>query len=182
MVLKGGVWCSGVVRTSYGVGLWKYIRSGWDLFASYTRIEVGDDSTYCFGRITRLAMEVLKIHILSYSDLLQMAMLLCQTLWSGSMVLCSASLFSIVKLEIEIQNHVFSDLYSVKITPLVSDHLVWLPSPNKGFQVRSFYYALLLRTRRSTTFPWKGIWKVGLPPRVAFFYMDCYTRQNLHSR
>jgi hypothetical protein len=96
-----GVWCSGVVRTSYGVGLWKYIRSGWDLFASYTRIEVGDDSTYCFGRITRLAMEVLKIHILSYSDLLQIAMLLCQTLWSGSMVLCSGSLFSIVKLEIE---------------------------------------------------------------------------------
>uniref|UniRef100_A0A2N9EAL4 Reverse transcriptase zinc-binding domain-containing protein n=1 Tax=Fagus sylvatica TaxID=28930 RepID=A0A2N9EAL4_FAGSY len=63
----------------------------------------------------------------------------------------------------------FVEWVNVKITPLVSDHLVWLPSPNKGFQVRCFYYALLLRTRRSTTFPWKGIWKVGLPPRVAFF-------------
>jgi hypothetical protein len=77
-------------------------------------------------------------------------------------------------------DHFFNDLYAVNITlvrrdhlvniTLVQwDHLVWLPSPSKGSHVGSFYRALLLSTRQPTSFPWKHIWKSGVPPRVAFF-------------
>uniref|UniRef100_A0A2N9GY16 Reverse transcriptase zinc-binding domain-containing protein n=1 Tax=Fagus sylvatica TaxID=28930 RepID=A0A2N9GY16_FAGSY len=36
-----------------------------------------------------------------------------------------------------------------------------------GFTSRSYYYALI--DRRGVRFPWKSIWRVKAPPRVAFF-------------
>ncbi|KAG6713315.1 hypothetical protein I3842_05G145000 [Carya illinoinensis] len=37
-----GGWCSKEGRGSYGVGLWKFIRKGWDSFASNTQLSLGD--------------------------------------------------------------------------------------------------------------------------------------------
>jgi hypothetical protein len=39
--VRGG-WCSLPAAGSYGVSVWKYIRRGWDTFAKYVRLEVGD--------------------------------------------------------------------------------------------------------------------------------------------
>ena len=52
--------------------------------------------------------------------------------------------------ELESLDHFFNDLYAVNIPLLGNDHLVWLPSLSKAFQVRTFYSALLLRNRQST--------------------------------
>uniref|UniRef100_A0A2N9I908 Reverse transcriptase domain-containing protein n=1 Tax=Fagus sylvatica TaxID=28930 RepID=A0A2N9I908_FAGSY len=41
------------------------------------------------------------------------------------------------------------------------------PSRSGYFEVKSYYKILSLNTPLS--FPWKSIWKVGVPPRVAFF-------------
>ena len=42
-IMRGG-WCSKEVGGSYGVGVWKCIRKGWDNFKQHVRYEVGNGS------------------------------------------------------------------------------------------------------------------------------------------
>jgi hypothetical protein len=49
----------------------------------------------------------------------------------------------------------------------VGDKLVWGPGRKGIFYSRSFYH--VLHTPKKICFPWKGIWGVKAPPRVAFF-------------
>jgi hypothetical protein len=41
-------WCSKEIGGSFGVGVWKCIRRGWDAFAAHVRYEVGDGSLILF--------------------------------------------------------------------------------------------------------------------------------------
>ncbi len=41
-VFSGQCWCTSEVKGTYGVGLPKYIRSGWDSFTQFIRYDVGD--------------------------------------------------------------------------------------------------------------------------------------------
>jgi hypothetical protein len=43
-----GGWCSPKLVGSFGVGLWKNIRKGWETFSSFFRFEVGDGVTAKF--------------------------------------------------------------------------------------------------------------------------------------
>jgi hypothetical protein len=45
--LRGG-WCSKEVGGSYGFGVWKSIRRGWDAFAAHGRYEIGNGSKVLF--------------------------------------------------------------------------------------------------------------------------------------
>ena len=45
--------------------------------------------------------------------------------------------------------------------------MCWRGSSKEGFQVKSYYRALLPMSDRSV--PWKSIWKTKAPPRVSFF-------------
>jgi len=45
--LKSG-WCFKEVGGSFGVGVWKGIRRGWDAFATHVRYAVGDGSKVLF--------------------------------------------------------------------------------------------------------------------------------------
>jgi hypothetical protein len=45
--LKGG-WCSKEVAGSFGVGVWKHIRRGWEKFRNFVRFEVGNGSHISF--------------------------------------------------------------------------------------------------------------------------------------
>lgn len=45
--LRGG-WCSNEVIGPFGVGVWKYIRSGWQRFSKFVRFEVVDWSKISF--------------------------------------------------------------------------------------------------------------------------------------
>ena len=48
-----------------------------------------------------------------------------------------------------------------------SDRLFWCLNGSGKFDVWSFYHKI--RNATLPTFPWKGIWKVKVPKRVAFF-------------
>ena len=48
-----------------------------------------------------------------------------------------------------------------------SDKLFWCLNGSGKFDVRSFYHKI--RNVTLPTFPWKDIWKVKVPRRVAFF-------------
>jgi hypothetical protein len=43
-----GGWCSREVAGAFGVGLWKFIRKGWENFSKFLRYEVGDGSRIRF--------------------------------------------------------------------------------------------------------------------------------------
>jgi hypothetical protein len=45
--MSGG-WCSKEVGGSFGVGVWKCIRRGWDAFSAHVRYEVEDGSRILF--------------------------------------------------------------------------------------------------------------------------------------
>jgi hypothetical protein len=45
--LKGG-WCSKEVSGSFGVGVWKHIRRGWEKFRNFVRFDVGNGSHISF--------------------------------------------------------------------------------------------------------------------------------------
>jgi hypothetical protein len=53
------------------------------------------------------------------------------------------------------------------------DHIWWIPSKRKLFEVRSFFGVLNSFAERdeerSYLFPWKSIWKVKVPVKVSFF-------------
>jgi hypothetical protein len=43
-----GGWCSREFAGTFGVGLWKFIRKGWETFSRFLRYEVGDGSRIRF--------------------------------------------------------------------------------------------------------------------------------------
>uniref|UniRef100_A0A2N9EVX7 Reverse transcriptase zinc-binding domain-containing protein n=1 Tax=Fagus sylvatica TaxID=28930 RepID=A0A2N9EVX7_FAGSY len=58
-------------------------------------------------------------------------------------------------------------LYSSWVKGYGLDRVCWYGSQEKGFQVKSFYNAMLPKT--AALGPWKNIWKPKVPTRVAFF-------------
>ena len=58
-------------------------------------------------------------------------------------------------------------LYSLSLRGVGDDQIVWRRESQKGFTVKCYYQCLSPPSLR--TFPWKNIWKVKVPPRVAFF-------------
>ena len=61
----------------------------------------------------------------------------------------------------------FSLLHSHTPRGVEVDKLVWRPSQKGIFEARSFYH--VLHVTPTICFPWKCIWGVKAPPRVAFF-------------
>jgi hypothetical protein len=41
---NNGGWCTNVVEGPYGVGVWKQIRRGWEVFSRFISFEIGDGS------------------------------------------------------------------------------------------------------------------------------------------
>ena len=73
--------------------------------------------------------------------------------------------------EVAVVAEFFQFLHSHKVPiaapNMAPDGLRWKPCKDGVFASRSFYYALI--DRRGVMFPWKSIWRVKAPPRVAFF-------------
>jgi hypothetical protein len=73
--------------------------------------------------------------------------------------------------EVDVVAEFFQFLHShmvpIAAPNMAPDGLRWKLCKDGVFAARSFYYALI--DRRGVRFPWKGIWRVKAPPRVAFF-------------
>jgi hypothetical protein len=76
-------------------------------------------------------------------------------------------------------------LYSCKLRGVGEDKLWWVPSRKGIFEVKSFYQ--VLSSFGSNSFPWKSVWRLKAPPRVAFFAWTAarskiFTLDNLRRR
>ena len=58
-------------------------------------------------------------------------------------------------------------LYSLSLKEMGDDQLCWQCASQKGFNVKCYY--CYLSPHSLMIFPWKSIWKVKMPPCVAFF-------------
>ena len=58
-------------------------------------------------------------------------------------------------------------VYSLTLQGFGPDKACWKPAKNRGFEVRGFYNSFCLPTLVS--FPWRMIWQLKVPSRVAFF-------------
>jgi hypothetical protein len=48
IIVQGVVWCSEEVVGSFGVGVWKHIRRGWEKFSTFACFDVGIESKVSF--------------------------------------------------------------------------------------------------------------------------------------
>ena len=58
-------------------------------------------------------------------------------------------------------------IYGVLLRGIGEDRMCWILAKSRGFEVSSYYQALLGVGIQS--FPWRSIWKPKVPYRVAFF-------------
>jgi hypothetical protein len=87
--------------------------------------------------------------------------------------------------EVEMMISFYEQLYSIRIRHGEVDRVVWNLSKKRNFEVKTFYKALV--GHEAAYFPWKGIWRVQAPKRVAFFVWiaalgKIFTHDNLRRR
>lgn len=68
---------------------------------------------------------------------------------------------------VEAVSRFFEMSYTLKVRSEGEDKMCWILARKKSFQVKSYYK--VLSNPIQSSFPWKSIWKVKVPLRVAFF-------------
>ena len=168
---KGG-WCSRVCRRAHGCGLWRSISEGWESFTKHLSFVVGDGSRILFWHDKWTGDVPLKIlYPLLFlcsankeayvSEVLSPSVGDNNRVWSLSFfrdfndweLVASYSLLHFIQTRIPRGDG--------------GDRLRWGLNGSGKLDIQSFYHKI--RNAAPSTFPWKGIWKVKVPKRVAFF-------------
>uniref|UniRef100_A0A2N9GEX2 Reverse transcriptase domain-containing protein n=1 Tax=Fagus sylvatica TaxID=28930 RepID=A0A2N9GEX2_FAGSY len=167
---------------SHGVGLWKFIRAGWDTFSRFVKFKVGD------GSRIRLWDDVWCIDVPLKEAFPGLYCLACikdatvadSILFRGEDAHWEVNFtWTVQDWEIGTISSFLELLYSTTIKRNEEDRMCWRPSLTKGFHVKSYYK--VLSSPRGGLFPWKSIWKVKVPPRVAFLLLDSCFGEDLNS-
>jgi hypothetical protein len=162
-------WCSKEVGGCFGVGVWKCIRRGWDVFAIHVSFEVGDGYRVLFWH--DVWCEELPLKLLP-----ELFIVVCgkDTLVAENMQRQNGNILwnilftrPVQDWEVEVVSKFFELLYSINVRYEGDDKICWIPSRRKSFEVKSYYK--ILSSPIHFSFTWKSIWKVKVPPRVVFF-------------
>jgi hypothetical protein len=167
-----GDWTTSLPRGSYGCSLWRHIRKWWEVFSTHIGFEVGLGTRVSFWHDNWCSDRPLKE--------------LFPRLYGFSLNQ-EATVASVLVSQGDDQSHgwnvtfgrdfndweldqvvdFFSLLHSHTPRGVEVDKLVWRPSWKGIFEARSFCH--VLHVTPTICFPWKCIWGVKAPPRVAFF-------------
>ena len=168
---KGG-WCTRACSRAHGCGLWSSISEGWETFTKHLSFVLGDGACILFWHDKWTGDVPLKI--------LYPQLFLC----SANKEACISEVLSppvgdndrvwSLRFQRDFNDWELADSYSFI-------HFIQTRIPRGGgcdklccdlngsgkFDTWSFYHKI--RNVAPSTFPWKGIWKVKVPKRVAFF-------------
>jgi hypothetical protein len=167
-----GGWHTRSIWGSHGCGLWRSINSGWSDFVPYVDLVVSTGDRILFWIDRWCGDRPLKDVFL---DLYACASNRQATIASTLIQSASGSRFewnvhfvrNFNDWEVEGVASFFELLHSHTSFKEGGDGLRWRLTGNGIFNIRSYYLAL--RDNHPVTFPWKAIWGVHAPRRVAFF-------------
>ncbi|GMP72532.1 hypothetical protein CsSME_00030528 [Camellia sinensis var. sinensis] len=166
-----GGWCSGRVGHSHGYGLWKGIWLGWEEFWKRVKLKVGLGDRVRFWRDRWCGDLTLEEWFPLVFGIAVDAEVLVGAVWSGHGV----STFWNVALRRAVQDweqgqlmELLAFLYELRVGEVGQDSLVWECPGAKGTFSVSSYYRVLAHVEE-VVFPWKCVWVLGTPSKVAFF-------------
>jgi hypothetical protein len=166
---RGG-WRTCDITEPHGVGLWKFICMGWQNFQRHFRFDPGIGSKISFWEDIWCGESSLKD---MFPGLFSIARFKEASIADNVERSNGAVQWNIVfsrlvhDWEVEVLASFYSRLYSHKLRGIGEDKLWWIPLSKGVFEVNSFYR--VTSSYGSPPFPWKGIWRIKAPPRVAFF-------------
>ena len=168
---KGG-WCTRVCRRAHGCGLWQSISEGWEIFSKHLSFVVGDGSRILFWHNKWTGEDSLKtlypqLFMCSVNKEVYISEVLSPPIGDNDKVWNLRFYREFNDWELVAS---YSLLYFIQ-TQIpkggVCDSPCWGLNGSGKFDIRSFYHKI--QNVAPSTFPWKGIWKVKVPKRVAFF-------------
>jgi hypothetical protein len=153
-----GRWCSREPVGPFGVGLWKNIRKGWEIFSGFTRFEVGDGirtkfwhDLWCGDTVLKEAFPVIfgiaRVKDASVVD--NMEILGGSIQWDVSFVREAHDW------KVDVFALFFQVLQSATVSQDRVDRLCWVPSKKAVFKVKSYFSSLVGSVGRR--FPWKSV-------------------------
>jgi hypothetical protein len=170
-VERGG-WITNIPRGSHGCSLWKHIRMGWDVFSSHFDFEVGLgdrvlfwQDKWCSDRPLKEIFPTLFGCSLNQTD--SVALVLDSPRPGGPREWNLSFGRSFNDWELDQVTAFFSLIHSHTPRGESADKMRWCLNRQGVFDSRSYFQAL--HAPGVVAFPWKIIWGVKSPRRVAFF-------------
>ena len=176
LVAKYGVigrgWCTRPVRGSHGCSLWKGIMANWDIFQSYIVFEAGKGDKMRFWYDRWCGDHPLKDEFPLLFECSRDREAFIDSLFTHSSGVETREwqlqfVRNFNDWEVDTVAVFFNLIHSKSPIHESDDILKWSLRKSGTFDIRSFYHAI--RGSRGRGFPWKGIWGVKVPRRVAFF-------------
>ena len=165
-----GGWYTKKVTSTYGVSLWRFIRSGWLNFSKLLLYDVRDGTRVKFwkhvwcGECT-LQETFLELYCISRTKDSLVAEVMC---WSARTIHWDVQ-FRLALQDWEQESlDLFMDMvYSSTMWGFGPNKVCWKLARSRGFEVRRIYLSFYPPTLLS--FPWGMIWQSKISPSVAFF-------------
>jgi hypothetical protein len=165
-----GDWYTKEDRGGHGVCLWKHIRLGWQHFNRYVSFSIGSGERVSFWHDRWCGEGVMKDLFPTLYHIAQdkQALVSDYLTWHNEEMVWSVILIRALQdWELADFTTCIETLYNIKIKRNVADQLRWDHIGSGLFEVQSFYHIICSGGNR--TFPWKSVWRIKVPPKVAFF-------------
>lgn len=172
-VIKGkygveGNWAAKHVSGPYGVSLWKSIRNLWPKFRSKAHFRIGNGLKTSFWEDNWLGQNSLKQLFPDIYILNQQQEAIVGEVWSiHGWNLSYRRLLN--DWEITRITEFYKTLDQFKGTSLSEDCILWQGNRQGTFSIKSAYKEFNVSNNQIDCWPWKLIWKVKIPYKVACF-------------